>query len=478
MSPATARLSALRGWMLVAAMTALAHPAVLLFGLAVLAAVAVFRDWVPFVWIVLPVLAFNAIPLLTHRPRFTGHAVRPADEPELTTLVRQVAERLGFGFPLLARIVAEPEVAVLPTRTSGFRTFTLFLGLPLVRRLTAAEIAALVAREFAEEQHAGDRRTQLLLRARGSLVASIENRLRAPAVLVERLLRASRARVWPLVLAADADAAAVAGTPAIRGALVEIGIIDAAFHALGDTWTEVLGEDGNYPEDLYEALDAALADPYVAPRLAAAATAADEDDPMGIAIEPPLAVRLAALPEHLGLGWDASSPVPLRNADTLERWCVRDLVSAHEVPDEPRPVRLLDLAPDRFEASTREVASRLMQVTGQDSVRAAVAIAADAVADSTWAQLARALDPETGRLPAPMRAAAARAVLVGYVGHVISGALQEAGWPRASRWTSSVLVDPAGGLLDVEELVEYVVDSGDPARVRQLLPRFTAWAVR
>ncbi|MFI6243176.1 hypothetical protein ACIBEF_25200 [Micromonospora sp. NPDC050795] len=475
-SPTTAGPSALREWVLIAAMTALAHPAALLIGTAVLTAVVALRAWVPFAWIVLPVLAFTAIPLVTHRPRLTGHAVRPAEEPELTTLVRQVAEGLGFRFPLLVRIVAEPEVAVLPTRTSGFRTFTLFLGLPLVRRLAAAELAAVMAREFADEQHAGGRRTQLLRRARGSLVDSLEKRFRAPAALAERLLRGSRTHIWPLALAADADAAAVAGTPGVRGALTKVGTVDAAFHVLGDTWTEVLGEDGDYPEDLYEALDAALADPYVAPRLAAAA-ADDEDDPMAIAIEPPLAVRLAALPEHLGHGWDASSPVPLRDADTLERRCVRDLVTAHDVPGEPRPVRLLDLAPERFEASTREAASRLVHATGQDSVRTAMAAAADAVADGTWMQLARALDRETGRLPRPLRSAAARAVLVGYLDCVIGGALLRAGWARASRWTSSVLVDPAGALFDVEELVEHAIASGDPTRIRELLPHFTEGAV-
>ncbi|MFI6784818.1 M48 family metallopeptidase [Micromonospora sp. NPDC050276] len=471
----TARPWPVREWMLIAAMAALAHPAALLIGLVVLAALVVLSAWVPFVWIALPAVAFTVISAVTHRARFHGHAVRPAEEPELTILVRQAAERLDFRVPLLVRIVAEPEVAVVPTRTSGFRTFTLFLGLPLVRRLTAAELVAVVAREFAHQQHAGDRRTSLLLRARDSLVESRENRFRAPAGLVERLLRASQARTWQLALAADADAAAVAGTPAVRNALAQVGTVSAAFYLFVATWVGVLGEDGDFPEDLYEALDAALADPHVASRLAADA---DENPPMAAAIEPPLAARLAALPEHLGVGWDTSASVALRQLDSLRRRCVRDLVSSEEAAGELRPVRLLDIAPERFEASLREAASHLVEVTGQEFVGGAVAAAADALVDGTWMRLAQAIDPEVGRLPQPMRAGAASDVLVGCLSHVIGGMLLEAGWARVSRWTASVLVGPDGALLDVEELLELAVDTGDPTRIRELLPILTERAAR
>jgi len=473
--PPTARPSPVRDWALIAAMTAAANLTALLIGLAVLAALVVFRDWLPLVWFALPVIVFAWIGVVTRRPRLQGHAVRPATEPELAALVRQVAERLGFRFPLLVRIVAEPDVGVLRTKTSGFRTVTLFLGLPLVRRLTAAELAAVVAREFAYQQHAGDRRTRLLLGARDALLETIENRFRAPAAVVERLLRASQARTWPLALAADADAAAVAGTPAVRGALTQLGTLSEAFQLLGETWTEVLGEDGTYPEDLYEALDTALADPYVAPRLAAAA---DEDLPMAIAIAPPPAVRLAALPEHPGLGWDPGAPVPLRDAEALRRWCVRDLFSSEDGPDELRPVRLLDIAPDHFEAGLRDAAAHLVEVTGRDSVRGAVAAAAAAVADGTWEKVARAIDPEIGKLPPPMRAVAGRDVLVGCLGRVIAGALVETGWARVSRWTASVLVGATGAQLDVEELVRQAVASGNPTRIRDLLPIFDEWTVR
>ncbi|MFJ8580082.1 hypothetical protein [Micromonospora sp. NPDC093277] len=474
--PPTARRSPVRDWALVAAMTVAANLTPVLIGLAVLAALVIFRDWVPLVWIALPVIGFAVIGTVTRRPRLRGHAVRPAAEPELATLVRQVAERIGFRFPLLVRIVAEPDVGVLRTKSAGFRTFTVFLGLPLARRLTGAELAAVLAREFAYQQHAGDRRTRLLLGARDSLLESIEGRFRAPAAVVERLLRASQARTWPLALAADADAAAVAGTSAVRDALTRLGTVSEAFDLLGETSAEVLDEDGAYPEDLYEALDALLADPYVAPRLAAAA--ADDDLPMAIALAPPLAVRLAALPEHPGLGWDAGAPVPLRDADGLRRWCVRELVSSEDGPDGLRPVRLLDLEPERFEVGLREAAAHLVEVTGQDSVRGAVAVAADAVADGSWVRLARAIDPEIGKVPRPMRAVAGRDVLVDCLGRVVAGALLDAGWSRASRWTARVLLGPAGAPLDVEALVRHAVDSANPAGIRELLPTFDERAVR
>ncbi|MFD2762630.1 M48 family metallopeptidase [Micromonospora eburnea] len=473
--PPASRPSPARDWALIAAMIVAAHPVAFLIGLAVLAALLIFRDWLPFVWIALPVIGLAGIGRATRRPRLHGHAVRPATEPELAALVRQVAERLGLRVPLLVRIVAELDAGVLRTRASGVRTCTLFLGLPLVRRLTRAELAAVVAREFAYQQHTGGRRTKLLLGARDSLLESIEGRFRAPAAVIERLLRASQPRTWPLALAADAEAAAVAGTPAVRGALTQLGTMSETFDLLGEMWTEVLGEDGDYPEDLYEALDAALADRYVAPRMAAAAA---EDVPMAIAIAPPLAVRLAALPEHPAPGWDTGAPVPLRDADALRRWCVRELVGSEDGPDELRPARLLDFPAERLEAGLREAESHLVEVTGQDSVRGAVAAAADAVAGGDWMKLARTLDPELAKLPPPMRATAGRDVLVGCLGRVIAGALLAAGWSRASRWTARVLVGPGGAPLDVEDLVRHAVDSGDPTGIRELLPSFDERALR
>ncbi|WP_089156867.1 hypothetical protein [Micromonospora sp. NBS 11-29] len=464
----THRSGHVRDWLLVVAMTAVARPVAVLVGAAALVAFAVLRDWVPFVWIGLPVLVFTLVDLVTHRPRPPGRPVRPAEEPELSTLVRQVAERVAFRVPLAVRIVPEPDVGVQRTRAG---TATVFLGLPLVRGLTTAELAVVVAREFVFRQHTADRRTALLLWARDSLVESLDDRLRAPAPLVERLLRASRTYTWPLARAADAGAAAVVGTPATRGALTRLATITATFHLLTDVWTQVLGEDG-YPEDLYDALDAALADPYVASRVG---TIDDDDDPMSAAVEPPLGIRLTELPDHPAYGWEETAPVPLHNADTLTRWCVRDLTGA----DEPRSdVRLLDLPPGRLDARLRETAARLAEAMGQDSAREAVRAAADAVADGTWPGLARAVDPGIGKLAPPLRASAGRDVLVGALTIMVGAALLDSGWTRASRWTVSALIDPTGELVDTEELLEQAVDGGDPARLRALLRHVPGPAAR
>ncbi|MEU2615716.1 M48 family metalloprotease [Micromonospora sp. NPDC007271] len=459
--------SPVRDWALVAAMTAAAHPAALGLGLVALGVLAIFRDVVFPATLSLPVLVVTAIAAATHRPRFPGHPIRPADEPELAALVRQVAERLGFRAPLLVRVTPQPDAGTVLARASGARTCVLLLGLPLLRRLTAAELAAVVAHEIAHQQRNRDRRTSLLLGARESLVESLDHRFRAPAAVAERLLRASQARSWSAELAGDADAAAVAGTAAVRRALAQLGPMSAAFHLLGEEWAAVLGEDGAYPDDLYEALDAALGDPHVARRMAAAAER-DEVDPMAAASHPPPAIRLAALPEHPGFGWDDSRPVALRDADALRRRCVRDLVGSEADPDDLRPVRVLDAAPERFEGALREAGAQLAEVTGQDSVRRAVAVAADTVADGSWLRLARALDPEIGRLPPPVRTEAGRDVLVASLGRALSGVLLQAGWARASRWTAAVLVNPAGELIDVADLVEQAVN-GNPAQLRALL---------
>lgn len=89
-------------------MAALAHPVVLLVGLSTVAVMTIFAAWVIALFAV-PVFVIVVAELMVRRQRIEGRAVRPADEPELTALIRQVAERLDFRAPLLLRVVAEPQ---------------------------------------------------------------------------------------------------------------------------------------------------------------------------------------------------------------------------------------------------------------------------------------------------------------------------------------------------------------------------------
>jgi hypothetical protein len=408
--------------------------------------------------------------------RVPGRAVRPADEPEVAALVRKVADRLDFRAPLLVRVIPVADAALQPAKVSGTRAFVLVLGWPLLRYLTAAQLAAVVAHELAHQQHARDRRSAWLLAARASVTESLDSRFRAPAALIERLLRASQPRCWDLELAADVTAATVVGSAAVRDAVERTGTLEAGFGVLGECWASVLEDDGAYPEDLYDALEVALRDPHVARRVATIAAREDLLDPYTSASHPPRGRRLAALPDGVGAGWDDTRPVAVRGADAIDHWCVMELVGPDDDRHGLRPARVLDSAPERFDVPADEARSALAKATGRDSAAEAIAAAVDAVGDGTWPRLARAIDPEIGSAPAPLRATIARDVMAGCLGRAVDAALLEAGWDRASRWMTSVVVAPDGAVVDVREVLEQALDSGEVGPVRALVHAAAAGA--
>jgi hypothetical protein len=215
-----------------------------------------------------------------------------------------------------------------------------------------------------------------------------------------------------------------------------------------------------------------MGDAYSA-RVVAAATQAAEDadelDPYGTSSHPPPATRMAAIPERPQGHWDTSQPVPIRDVEAVDRWCVRELAGTEDQSDELRPVRVLDCPPERFDVPVGEANAALVEATECDSVPAAMAAVLEAIADGRWVQLARAIAPDIGSAPPPLRAALGRDVLVGCLGRAVSGCLVDAGWHRASRWTMSALVNPNGEDVDIRTLIEQALDSADPSTLRSLL---------
>jgi Zn-dependent protease with chaperone function len=460
---------AAREWLLIAAMATVAR--LPLFVPALVLAVVVG------LWgLLVPVVLFGLLgAVMAGRAgggRLPGMAVRPADQPELTGLVKDVAERLGFRAPLLVRVVPTVEASLGVARVSGVRTFALVLGLPLLRRLSAAQLAAVVAHELAHEQHASDRRRAWLAGSRQSLALRVDGRFRPLAPLAAPLLRASQPRVWEPELAADADSARVAGTAAARGALELTGPLDTAFEALAGRWLSRLEEENGYPADLYQALDAALTDPYVARTAAQIAAEDDALDPYAAASHPPFARRVAALPALDGEGSYGSDPVPLRDGAAIEAWCVGSLcgVGGADGAHGPEPVRILATDPERFFRSTGEPLAELAAATGRDSRDEALDAALDAVADGSWPLLARRIEPDVRWAPPAVRATAARTVLAGCLGQVVGDALLDAGWEYQGRWLRSVLTSPDGTrVLDLNDTLTTALETRDPGPVRELL---------
>jgi Zn-dependent protease with chaperone function len=414
------------------------------------------------------IIVINLFSAATRKRDLPGRALRPADEPELTLLVRQVAERLDFRAPLLVRVVPTPDAALLSGKVSGVQAFTLILGWPLLRYFSAARLAAVVAHELSHKRHIS-RRASFLLSARESVAESLDNRIRLPTVAIQRVLRVTQRRSWDLEFAADSDSARVAGTAAVRDALDQTGPLQAAFDLFSAAWIGAMEEDGAYPEDLYDALEVALRDPHVAPRVAALAAEQDMLDPYGVASHPPVGQRLAALPDHAGPDWDETRPVSLRGSDTIEQWCLKELVDSDGNRNGLHPARVLAIAPERLDAPAAEARHELIKATRRNSAPGAIAGALDAIGDGTWPSLARAIAPEIRSAPAELRAAAARDVLEGCLGRAISATLLDAGWDRASRWMTSIVIAPDGTVVDVHELLETALDSGETGPVLAVL---------
>ncbi|MFF9275143.1 M48 family metalloprotease [Streptomyces griseosporeus] len=467
------RPSARRTWPLTAAVLAVAWLPEWVLGAAFLTAALLLRvDWL----VVIPALALLRGPVLAafgRRP-LPGRALRPADEPELAALVRDVADRVGLRRPLLVRVVPDVQASLGPARVDGTPSYVLLLGLPLLRTLTEAELASVVAHELAHEQQARARGTAVLGFARELLAERLAGYLRPLAPLAAPLLRASQPLVWRAELAADAQAARIAGGTATVDALRRTAVLHAVYDGLGETWWSALAEEDAFPEDFYDALDAALADPHVVARAARTAAADDAVDPHASAGHPPFARRIEALadaPEAAGTY--GTAPLPLRTGAALARWCVRELAELEEVEvidGEATRVRLLDLPDDRLhELGGTPGLDLLLHVTGEQHPLPALTAVLDAVADGRGQQLARRLEPGLRWLDAEARAALAREVLTGAGTTALTAVLHAAGWTYAGRWLTSVLTAPDGRVVDLHALVGEAVDSGDTGPVRTLL---------
>ncbi|KUN84479.1 M48 family metallopeptidase [Streptomyces griseoruber] len=466
------RHTAARQWLLAAALLTVGLLPTAVVGAGLLTVCLLWGpDWAPLAPLLLFWFGITGA-VARDRGPLPGRAVHPGDEPELAALVRDVADRLGFRAPLLVRIVPVVQASLGTARVSGVRTHVLFLGLPLLRTLTEAELASVVAHELAHHRHVNSRRATLLRYARSRLADRLDAPFRPLAPLAAPLLRASQPDFWQAETAADTDAARIAGTDATAAALRRTVRLHAVFEGLGEPWLSDLAERDAWPEDFYDALETALADPHVAHRAALAAADEDTIDPYAAADHPPEPVRLAALPALPGTGTYGGSPVPLRNAAEITRWCVHRLaLQDGEDENDVEAVRLLDLPADELRGLDDDSpTARLFKATGHDTPEAAVTAALDTLADGTWRGLARRLEPGLRRVPRAVRAHVARTVWTAAVASALAEVLETSGWTAATRWTDTVLTSPDRRTVDLRELLAEAVTATDPTAPRALLP--------
>ncbi|ORT46916.1 hypothetical protein KBI5_22615 [Frankia sp. KB5] len=213
------------------------------------------------------------------------------------------------------------------------------------------------------------------------------------------------------------------------------------------------------------------------------------------------------------VGGPAGGPVRIHQADDLNRWAPRELL-----PDSNQivlPASVLEGPADLFRP-VEEARADLLRATGRGTVPDAVTAAVEALEsgpppaavprpsaahasgdgtapfqtsggvlaeapraggrwwaragrDTGWRGLARRIEPSIRAEPPPGRDALARAVLSDCLGSLISMRLVDSGWERASRWVTAVVISPDGRTVDVRELIEQAVDSGDATQVRALI---------
>jgi Zn-dependent protease with chaperone function len=454
---------------LTAATAVLAHP-VLVAGALVTLAVGLVLDGPAGVLLPVAWVAVGGAAALARRPGLPGRVLPPEAEPDLAELVDSVAEAVGFGRGrVVVRVVPEPTASLARPRIAGTRTYVLVLGWPFLRLLARPELEAVVAHELAHRAELGSATFRALSRSRQRLADGLEQRPRPPAALSGRLLRASQARMWALELAADRASAAVAGPAAAGGALTRTATLGVLFERLVAGWIDVAAGRGHFPEDLYEAVAAALADPHVERR--ARLHVADEEaaDPYAAADHPPLRDRLAALPMVAPAGYDPA-PVSIRDPVGLEEWCLRDLAAQLDAgPGGLEPFALRDAEPHAYLPPVWGAYSALRVATGTRSTDAAAVAALDAVENGGWVGLAESVEPAVRRLPPLLRRPAARDVLAACLGMAVAGRLLDRGWRRATRWLTSVVRSPTGEVLDLLEMVTAAVDSGEAGPLRDLL---------
>lgn len=359
-----------------------------------------------------------------------GKVLAPGDQPGITTLVRAVAEAVGFAEPILVCLIPFPDAALSECRLDGARVLCLEIGLPFLRGLTQAELAAIIAHELGHRRHLSDARVRRLLGARAALAEAVGHGAKLPRMVGSVLLRRTQQLSFDRELESDAAAARLVGGQVVRSALEKTDLQASVFEGLVARWFVKLEEAGRYPADVYEAFDQALHDP----RVRASATEAVPIDSWES--HPLTALRVSALPPSTGSNFP-DEPVSLRDSDDLEKWCVAALSG-----DDLSPVRILD-DPSQVLVSGKDAVLALQELGTTPSL-----IMTEVLEGSWRRSLPR--DPDSQQM--------LRGILVA----ALADALVRQGWRRRSPWLNRFLCDPEGLEIDLRDVLQAALD--DPAR--------------
>ncbi|MFI7586987.1 M48 family metallopeptidase [Spongisporangium articulatum] len=477
--------------LLLVVMLVLAHPLVTVVALAGAVTVVATHLW----FVLLPVAGLVGLKVVGNvfvPDDPPGRPVEAPDEPELVDLVRKVAERLDVHEALTVRIAPDANASMIVTRQGRRRVKTVLIGWPLIRCFSPEQLVATLAHEMAHAPELGDRLWLRLAVTRETLVEKQGRLLAPPAFVVRPLLRATQKRLWEAEFDADARAAQLAGSEALREAMRRTeGLVDV-WDLLVEDWVDYLADDDEYPIDLYAAYAAAAGDPHV---LARARLRSGAPDPEPLAdTHPDWAQRAQALPEPLEPVRPDDvrrlvGPVPARGAveirawEVIEQWCA-DQVASAEKDEDWHPVSLFDRPATAFTPPADAYRDGLRDGTGSDDLRDGLRRSLTMIADGDAWALACAVDAELNTLPAELGRWVASRLLATVLGGALDVVLREAGWRPATHWLTGVLLPPAADRgateaaeeaddvpLDLQALVVEAVETREVSRLRALLER-------
>jgi Zn-dependent protease with chaperone function len=406
-----------------------------------------------------------------------GFPVRPADEPSLWREVSELAARVGTAPPDEIRLVPDVNAAVSEdTRMLGLRAVRrrMYIGLPLLATLTAAEMRGVLGHELGHYSGAHTRLGAATYRGRVALIKTIGGLgnhpiLRRVFVAYAKLyFRISQAVSRRQEHEADEFAVQISGRQAASSALTKVHAAGAAWEFYLESYVALGGAAKATPRDLFGGFRALLA---AQSRRFAEEAAAQERSPYDS--HPSLPERLAAiarLPER-----------PVRPDDRPAWALLTNPVAAEHVA---------------AQAMWTPEARRLPSLPWEEIIARGVYASsnADAVADllagaqriTGWPEptLAGALavlaHGDVERLAAELRnlgwqGAEPRALVANVVTGALQGIFVETG---QARWTLSWsgparLLDRRGEDIRLAELVQQAVGNpGAVQSVRHLLGRY------
>ncbi|WP_157248088.1 M48 family metallopeptidase [Nonomuraea typhae] len=399
--------------------------------------------------------------------------VLPEEQPALWREVEELAARVRSPLPDEIRLFAEPTAAVaIETRLSGLRVVgrTLFIGLPLVQALDAAELRAVLAHELAHTSAAHSRLTTAAYRGRVWLVAAVDGLDSHPYLqpvfsgYARMYLRLTQAISRRQEYEADALAVALAGRAATASALRKTRETGAAWDLYAECYLSLSGAGDLRPAEVFAGFRALLADPVRQAEVAGLVAEPEETSPYDS--HPSWAERQAAIAALPDPGTD---PDPRPARALLPDPPVRALERALWRGTRWSPLPWEDLVEKGMYATRNAEALRDLAAAGQrvmGTARPYVDAAFEAIARGRQDELAGQLR-DLGWKPSPT-------LLGGVLGQALEALLIEHG---QARWTLS-WSGPARLLYTGGEEVEVDGYAAQVAAEPSAIPGLRAWLDR